>query len=46
MSSNLPPTGWVAPADPILLRIPATAVAPNSRIAVFIGGTDWTAAVF
>ena len=42
IGSNLPSNGWVAAADPILLRIPAMAVAPNSRIAVFIGGTDWT----
>jgi hypothetical protein len=41
ISSNLPPTGWVSAADPILLRIPSSA-AVDARLAVFIGRTDWT----
>ena len=41
ISSNLPPTGWVSAADPVLLRVPAGAAA-DARLAVFIGRTDWT----
>src|SRR6187399_55484 len=43
ISSNLPAAGWVSSADPVLLRIPAAAVGADSRLAVFIDRTDWTA---
>jgi len=42
VSSNLPSTGWVSAADPIVLRISTVNVAPDARLAVFIGRTDWT----
>ena len=42
ISSNLPATGWVSAADPIRLRIPAAIGAAGTRLAVFIGRTDWT----
>ena len=42
ISSNLPATGWISAADPILLTIPAATRAAGGRLAVFIGRTDWT----
>jgi hypothetical protein len=42
ITSNLPPAGWVSAADSVLLTIPPATITADSRVAVFIGQTDWT----